>query len=155
MALEHTLTRLKLRHFVLVRETGLVIQPSLFWLAASPDGLAAYQTIDQKLLLEIKCPQTKRHMSPIDLVQGPNFYVNLENGKLVLKKSHSTGYYSQIQLAMGLSGFDTCDFVVYTSRGLIIVRAEFDISYFDSLIQKLNSFCKKIMLPRMVSSLAN
>ena len=31
--------RLKLRHFVLVLETGLVIQPSLFCLAASPDGI--------------------------------------------------------------------------------------------------------------------
>ena len=58
--------RLNLRHFVLVRETGLVIQPSLFWLAASPDGLFSYQTSDRKLLLEIKCPHTKRHMSPID-----------------------------------------------------------------------------------------
>ena len=94
--------RLKLRHFVLVRETGLVIQPSLFWLAASPDGLVAYQTSDKKLLLEIKCPHTKRHISPIGFFQDPNFYVNLENGKPVLKKSSSTEYYSQIQLAMRL-----------------------------------------------------
>ena len=35
--------RLKLRHFVLVLETGLVIQPSLFCLAASPGGLVALQ----------------------------------------------------------------------------------------------------------------
>ena len=53
---------------------------------------------------------------------------------------------------MGLSGFDKCDFVVYTFKSLIIVRTEFDASYFDSLIQKLNSFYKKSMLPRMVSS---
>ena len=31
-------------------------------------------------------------MLPIDLVQDPNFYVNLENGKPVLKKTHCTGY---------------------------------------------------------------
>ena len=66
-------------------------------------------------------------MSPIDFVQDLNFYVNLENGKPVLKESHSTGYYSQIHLAMGLSGFDTCDFVVYTFKRLIIVRFEFDV----------------------------
>ena len=118
--------KLKLRHFVLVRETGLEMQPSLFWfwLAISPDGLVAYQTSDKKLSL-----------SSINLVQDPNFYVNLENGEPILKKSHSTGYYSQIQLAMGLSGFETCDFVVYTFKGLVIVRTEFDVSYFDSLIQ--------------------
>ena len=44
--------RLKLRHFVLVGETGLVIQPSMFWSAAFPDGLVAYQTSDKKLLLD-------------------------------------------------------------------------------------------------------
>ena len=70
--------KLKLRHFVLVRETGLEIQPSLFWfwLAIYPDGLVAYQTSDKKLLLEIKWSHKKRHMSSIDLVQDPNFYVN-------------------------------------------------------------------------------
>ena len=47
---------------------------------------------------------------------------------------------------MALSGFDTCDFVVYTFKGLSIVRTEFDVSYFESLIQKLNSFYKKFML---------
>ena len=84
--------RLKLRHFVLVRKTGLVIQSFLFWLAASPDGLAVYQTSDEELLLELNCSHTKRHMSPVEFVQDPNFYVNLENGKAVLKKTHSTGY---------------------------------------------------------------
>ena len=103
----------------------------------------------------MKCSHTKRHTSPTDLVQDPNFYVNLENGKSVLKKSHSTGYYSQIQLAMGLLGFDTCDFVVSTFKGLIIVRTKFDASYFDSLIQRLSSFYKNFMLSRMVSNLAN
>ena len=56
---------------------------------------------------------------------------------------------------MGLSGFDVSDFGVYTFKRLIVVRTEFGISYFDSLIQKLNSFYKKIMLPRIVSSLTN
>ena len=56
---------------------------------------------------------------------------------------------------MGLSGFDTCDFVVLTFKGLIIVRTEFEVSYFDSLIHKLNSFSKKLILPRMVKSLTN
>lgn len=64
----------------------MVIQAFLFWLAASSDGLSGHQTSDKKLLLVLKCAHTKRNMSPIKLVQGTNFYMNLKNGKAVLKK---------------------------------------------------------------------
>ena len=50
--------RLKLRNFVPVCETGLVIQPSLFWLATFTDGLVVCQTSDKKLLLKLKCPHS-------------------------------------------------------------------------------------------------
>ena len=33
------ITKFKLKHNVSVTETGIVIQPLLYWLAASPDGL--------------------------------------------------------------------------------------------------------------------
>ena len=45
-----------------------------------------------------------------------------------MKKSYSTGYYSQFQLEMILSGIDTCDFIVYIFKGLIISRTEYSIS---------------------------
>ena len=47
----------------------------------------AYQTNDKRLLLEVKHPHSKRHLSPIEIVQDPNFYVNLENGQPILKKN--------------------------------------------------------------------
>ena len=77
--------RLKLKHFVLVHENGLVIQPSLCLLAVSPDVFVVYQISDKKLLLELKCPHKKRHMSPIELAKNRNCYMNLKNGKPVLK----------------------------------------------------------------------
>ena len=40
-----------------LRETGLVIQPSLFWLAASPDGVICDNAHNPQIgLIEIKCP---------------------------------------------------------------------------------------------------
>ena len=142
-----------MRHFVLNRKTALVIQAFLFWFAASSDGLSGYQTSDKKLLLVLKCPHTKRNMSPIKLVQGTNFYMNLKNGKAVLKKIHSSGYYLQMQLAIGLSGFHKCGYVSYTFKALIIVGNKFGVSYFGSLIQKLNSIYKKIILPFIIDFL--
>ena len=47
--------------------------------------------------------------------------MDLENGELVLKKTRFTGYDSQIQLAKGILGFPTFDFLVYTFKCLIIV----------------------------------
>ena len=51
----------KLNREVLVRETGLVIQPELFWLAASPDGMVCDMNDMFHILglLEIKCPKSK------------------------------------------------------------------------------------------------
>ena len=45
-----------LKHDINVRESGLVIQPNLFWLAASPDGLVSDHSDSRKGgLIEIKC----------------------------------------------------------------------------------------------------
>ena len=79
--------------------------------------------------------------------------MNLKNGKAVLKKIHSSGYYLQMQLAMGLSGFHKCGYVSYTFKALIIVSNNFGVSYFGSLIQKLNSIYKKIILPFIIDFL--
>ena len=66
---------MKLLHVADVRNTGVVIQPSMFWLAASPDGLVLDCSKNQIRLLEIKCPYTRRNATPQDLVKDENFYV--------------------------------------------------------------------------------
>ena len=56
---------------------------------------------------------------------------------------------------MILPGFDTCNFVVYTFKRSILPRNEFNVSYLDRIIQKLNTFYEKLMLPKIVSSVPN
>ena len=49
-----------LKYDISVRETGLVIQVNLFWLAASPDGLFSDHSDSRKVgLIENKCPKLK------------------------------------------------------------------------------------------------
>lgn len=139
-----------LKHDASVRETGIVIQPNFFWLAASPDGLVTDKTEDATGLLEIKCPKSRKNSSPDELINDDKFYVSLVDGKPELKKDHLNGYYSQIQMAMGLSGAPFCDFIVYTFKGLIITRTPFNNVYFINLIQKLNNFYKKYLLPKVI-----
>ena len=58
-------------------------------------------------------------------------------------------------MAMGLYQITFCDFIVYTFDGMIIIRTQFDEDYFFSLMQKLNSFYKDFMLPKLVTNLKN
>ena len=122
--------KIGLKHSIDVRETGIVVQPKLFWLAASPDGLITDKTGAGIGLIEIKCPKTKKDFSPTEIVTDTRFYITLVDGKPSLRKHHAHGYYSQVQMTMGLVGASFCDFVVYTFKGLIIVKTYFDNEYF-------------------------
>lgn len=91
--------------------------------------------------------------SAYELFGDPSFYVHRENGKIVLKREHPSGYFTQIQMAMGLAGVTYCDFVVYTFQCLFIVRCRFDEDYFTRLVLKLNDFYKRHLLPKIMDSM--
>ena len=82
-------------------------------------------------------------------MRDDKFYVSLVDGEPELKMVHQNGYYTQIQMAIGLSGAPFCDFIVYTFKGLIIARTPFNNEYFVNLIKKLNTFYSKYMLPQI------
>ena len=67
--------KIGLKHSIDVRETGIVVQPKLFWLAASPDGLINDKTGAGIGLIEIKCPKTKKDCSPTEIVNDTKFYM--------------------------------------------------------------------------------
>ena len=122
--------KFKLKHNVSVRETGIVIQQLLYWLAASPDGLIADESATLIFgLIEIKCPFSKRNLHPQDMLKDKDFYVELRDRVPYLKARHSNGYYSQIQMAMSLSQLKFCDFIVYSFKGMIIIRISFSTIY--------------------------
>ena len=88
----------KLFRNIVTEDTGLLIQPNLPWLGASPDGKVLDQhKIPSQGLLEIKCPYSKRDRDVHELVQTDDFYIGLDENEMpYLKKEHSLGYYTQI-----------------------------------------------------------
>ena len=138
----------KLKQNVCIRSTGLVVQSSLFWIGASPDGLMIESS--GPVLIEIKCPYSKRNLSPSQIVEDPDFYVGLKDEKPFLKPNDTKGYYTQVQVAMGLSQLKKCYFIVYTFQGLVICVVNFDESYFIKVIHKLNDFYKFHYLPYLL-----
>ena len=76
--------------------------------------------------------------------------LELRDGMPHLKEEHSSGYYSQIQMIMGLSQLKFCDFIVYSFKGMIIIRIPFGEIYFIKLTEKLNHFLKNFALSYMI-----
>ena len=63
-----------------LKNCGFIIHPTQGWLGASPDGLvhdpASHNPSD---ILEIKCPYTKRDVTPKEACQDRDFYCTLED----------------------------------------------------------------------------
>ena len=71
-----------------------------------------------------------------------------EGDFLHLNKNHS--YYNQVQMQLAITCQTWCDFVLYTSKGLIIDRVKFDKDYWHSLQQRILSFYFTYMLPEIL-----
>ena len=64
----------KLFRNIVTEDTGLLIQPNLSWVGASPDGNVLDQhDIPSQRLLEIKCPYSKRDCDISELVRTDDF----------------------------------------------------------------------------------
>ena len=78
---------------------GLVVNPLLPWLGASPDGIVHDPLKAPVGLLEIKYPYTHRLSTVEDVASDSSFCAELLDGKVTLKKNHKHFYQVQGQMA--------------------------------------------------------
>ena len=116
---------------VKVLPSGLVVNPVFPWLGASPDG----KVLDSDAgpgILEVKCSFSHRHISPQNACRDPNFFCELVGDKARLKRKHN--YYFQVQGQLGICGVEWCDFIVYTEKGLLIERIQFQPNLWQEML---------------------
>ena len=53
-------------------------------------------------LAEVKCPETKYHVTPLEACEDPTFCCEAVNGQCRLKRDHA--YFAQVQGQMGVTG---------------------------------------------------
>ncbi len=99
-----------------VMDCGLVVNSTLPWLGASPDGII--QEDDGSFsILEIKCPSScEDDQIAVDYIV---------NGSL--KKSHA--YYTQVQVTMLLCKAKICHFFVFSMADHVHLIVEFDYEF--------------------------
>lgn len=90
-------------------------------------------------------PILKFNVTPLDARDHPIFLFYGEGCKASLKRGHVD--YDQVRGLMGLTGAQWCDFIVYTSKGLSVVRIKFDQDHWNTLCEKLCTYYLKYFLP--------
>ena len=138
---------------IVVKLAGFIVHPREGWFSSSPDGVVI-DSLDStyKGLLEVKCPYTKRDVSPKEACKDPNFYYYIaDDGKFTLKKCHQ--YCDQVQLQLYISSdlHEWCDFCVYTTKGLMIKCINSDNEWVNRVIPQLNDYFEcEMLLPEIV-----
>ena len=134
-----------------------IISESYPFLSATPDGSVYDPSCREQPygFLEVKCPYSKRNVTPEDACASPDFCCAIDTNaqgenKVRLKRNHT--YYAQVQGQMGIGERPWCDFVIYTSKGVSIERINFDQHFWKcELLPKLISFYDHCVAPEIVS----
>jgi len=113
-----------------VNASGLCVSLTHPMLAASPDGI-----VDDKLLVEVKCPYTARN----DLITPDTVpYLFKGDSELLLDTRHN--YFYQIQGQLFVTGRQMCHLVVYSTVDCKIVNVERDNVFIEHMVMQLESF---------------
>lgn len=132
-----------------VEQSGFKLNPSFPEVGASPDGLI-HCTCCGKGCLEVKC--TFKHCNTHILQaceDDMNFYLQVTDGKISLKKTHP--YYSQVQTQIFVTESKFCDFVVWTVMDCVVVRILPDAGFWSMCLPKAQEFFLKVCLPELVA----
>lgn len=136
---------------VSITGTGLIIYQEKPHLGCSPDDLVADVTNrDVDGTAEYKCPYSARELLPVEAcIQLKSFFCKVEDGVVKLKHSHQ--YYYQVQGVLAITKRSWCDFVVWTPKGISVERIQFDPSFWQAMVPKLDSFYHDAILPELTA----
>ena len=92
-----------------ISKNRLFIHTSYPFMGASPDGVVNCKCCGCGIV-EIKCPYSCRNTAFLDKSSESTFFLEENDGKLMLSVYHA--YYFQVQAQLKLSGTHYCNFVV-------------------------------------------
>ncbi|CAI6350462.1 unnamed protein product [Macrosiphum euphorbiae] len=129
-----------------IQAIGLIVDPIISYLAASPDGL-----VGSNAVVEIKCPFVAQNtVSAVDAVEKKLLqYCSLINNKVVLKHDHA--YFFQIMGQLHISQREICYFIVYTSNWIHVEKIQYDNHFWETKMAKpLQTFYLECLLPELI-----
>jgi len=116
-----------------VFKVGFLVSETTPFLGASPDGGVYDSSSEQPYgFVEVKCPYSKRELSPPEACATGQFFCTLESGEVTLRRT--SNYYCQVQGQMAIGERPLCEFIIYTPKGISVERIHFDSTYWDCVL---------------------
>lgn len=114
-----------------IRTAGLMVDYTLPYLAATPDGLVATNAI-----VEIKCPHVAKNMTPEQGIRMHAIkYCRFVDGHLHLKVN--SYYYYQVQGQLHITSKLFCYFCVWTPKGMCTYLLTYNVYKYTDVINNI------------------
>ena len=122
-------------------------------IGCSPDGVCfckcpKSKNCPRRWLIEIKCPYIYKY-SPAKLAAKKNgCYYNRADNVWQLSNMHK--HYTQVQGLTGIMKYGHLDFVVYTTKGIVVIPVLFDCPFYERLVADLQYFQANFLFPHII-----
>lgn len=135
-----------------VFQTGFWVNPKFPFLGCSPDGLVGSDTVIEvkslKILKQYSAETITSSTSPVPKSVLSRQCFKVENGKCVLKRSHS--YFYQCQQILLVTGRKYCDFILHASSGPDSVeRIPRDEVLIEKILRNLTALWTRVISPEV------
>ena len=128
-----------------VETSGLVVNPGIPYIGASPDGIVNCSRCGYGIL-EIKCPYEYRYCQPLEAI---HMMPCTRLGERVYYVNENSSWYSQAQVQLLCTNANFCDFVIYTFKGIAVTRIYPDSKWWIDNVQTLEKFFIEKIVPRL------
>ncbi|XP_076635450.1 uncharacterized protein LOC143348738 [Colletes latitarsis] len=127
---------------------GLLIDTALSYLGATPDGV-----VDDDTIVEVKCPESTKDLSPAEAIQQIPAIRRIFRGGEMNKNHH---YYYQVQGQLHITNRRTALFCLWTPKGMTITTvSRNDAFWATEMEEKLWKFYEDCMLREIIDSRFN
>ena len=131
-----------------IEPAGLLIDFEKPYLAASLDG-----KISEDGIIEIKSPYVARDLTPLQAIKEKKIVREIFHPTNIKKLNRKHNYYYQVQESLHISERKYCLFILYTPKGIHIVREEYDRQFWELKMEPmLTRFYMECLLPEIVDS---
>ena len=133
-----------------VRFFGLQVSPQKPWYGASPDSVA-YCSCCKYGFLEVKCPLQLKEKSLKEEIHKGAFNITYDSGNEIYKLDRAYQYYFPVQLEIYTFKVEFCNFMVWTSKELLIICTDRDDEFITDILNKCDLFWFDMILPELLT----